>query len=47
VGKMRGDFPTTHEQERVALLQIQQTFNLVPPVDPVPEVIEIEGTVEE
>ena len=47
VGKLRGDFPTTHEQERVALLQIQQTFNLVPPVDPVPEVIEIEGTVEE
>ncbi len=47
VEKLRGDFPTTHEQERVALLQIQQTFNLVPPVDPVPEVIEIEGTVEE
>ena len=47
VGKLRGDFPTTHEQERVALLQIQQNVLLVPPVDPVPEVIEIEGTVEE
>ncbi len=47
VGKLRGDFPTTHEQERVALMQIQQTFNLVPPVKDKPDVIEIEGTVEE
>ncbi len=47
VGKLRGDFPTTHEQERVALLQIQQNILLVPPVKPKPDVIEIEGTVEE
>jgi phage terminase small subunit len=47
VGKLRGDFPTTHEQERVALLQIQQNILLVPPVKAKPEVIEIEGTVEE
>jgi hypothetical protein len=47
VGKLRGDFPTTHEQERVALLQIQQNILLVPPVEAKPDVIEIEGTVEE
>ncbi len=47
VGKLRGDFPTTHEQERVALLQIQQNILLVPPVKDKPDVIEIEGTVEE
>ena len=48
VGKMRGDFPTMHEQERTALLQIQQNILLVPPVDHKPtEEIEIEGTVEE
>ncbi len=47
VGKMRGDFPTMHEQERVALLQIQQNILLVPPVKDKPDVIEIKGTVEE
>ncbi|MCH6554395.1 MAG: terminase small subunit [Acidobacteria bacterium] len=47
VARFEGALPTPQEQERIALLQIQQTFNLVPPVDPVPEVIEIEGTVEE
>jgi len=45
--RFEGALPTPQEQERIALLQIQQTFNLVPPVDPVPDVIEIEGTVEE
>ena len=47
VGKLRGDFPTTHEQERVALLQIQQNILLVPPVKDKRDEIEIEGTVEE
>ena len=47
VGKLRGDFPTTHEQERVALLQIQQNILLVPPVEDKRAEIEIEGTVEE
>ena len=47
VARFEGALPTPQEQERIALLQIQQTFNLVPPVDPIPEHIEIEGTVEE
>ena len=47
VGKLRGDFPTMHEQERVALLQIQQNILLVPPVEDKRAEIEIEGTVEE
>jgi hypothetical protein len=47
VARFEGALPTPQEQERIALLQIQQTFNLVPPVAPRPDVIEIEGTVEE
>ena len=47
VGRLRGDFQTPQEQERIALLQIQQTFNLVPPVPDKRKDIEIEGTVEE
>ncbi len=47
VSRFEGALPTPQEQERIALLQIQQTFNLVPPVAEKPEVIEIEGTVEE
>ena len=47
VARFEGALPSPQEQERIALLQIQQNFNLVPPVDPKPETIEIEGTVEE
>jgi hypothetical protein len=45
--RFEGALPSPQEQERIALLQIQQTFNLVPPVEVKKEAIEIEGTVEE
>ena len=45
--RFEGALPTPQEQERIALLQIQQTFNLVPPVPDKRKDIEIEGTVEE
>lgn len=45
--RFEGALPTPQEQERIALLQIQQTFNLVPPVPDKRKEIEIEGTVEE
>lgn len=47
VSRFEGALPSPQEQERIALLQIQQTFNLVPPVEVKDEPIEIEGTVEE
>jgi ABC-type uncharacterized transport system ATPase subunit len=47
VSRFEGALPSPQEQERIALLQIQQTFNLVPPVEVKKEAIEIEGTVEE
>jgi len=47
VARFEGALPTPQEQERIALLQIQQTFNLVPPVADKRKEIEIEGTVEE
>jgi len=47
ISRFEGALPSPQEQERIALLQIQQTFNLVPPVEVKKEPIEIEGTVEE
>jgi len=47
VSRFEGALPSPQEQERIALLQIQQTFNLVPPIKEEKEPIEIEGTVEE
>lgn len=47
ISRFEGALPSPQEQERIALLQIQQTFNLVPPVEVKQEPIEIEGTVEE
>ncbi len=47
MSRFEGALPSPQEQERIALLQIQQTFNLVPPVEVKKEAIEIEGTVEE
>lgn len=47
ISRFEGALPSPQEQERISLLQIQQTFNLVPPVEVKEEPIEIEGTVEE
>lgn len=41
--RLRGAYPTTQEQERLALLAIQQNFYVVPPDKPERKALTVEG----